>query len=71
MRQALDLLVGFRARLDAMGEGRVPRELQSVVVEFEDLLQSLQLRYGLLQQVLGLTNDLVADKDRDGCYAMV
>lgn len=71
MGQALDLLADFGVRLANMDEGRVSRELLLGVHELQDLLQKLQLRYGLMHQILDLTNDLVAAKDRDGRYAMV
>lgn len=69
--EALDLLSDFRSSLAGMEEGSVPEELQHGVLEVENLMQELQLRCGLLHQVLDLTNDLVAAKDRDGRYAMV
>ncbi|HVS19362.1 MAG TPA: PAS domain-containing protein [Planctomycetota bacterium] len=69
--QALDLLSEFRSRLDGMGDRGVPQELLRGVFELQALMRKLQLRYGLLHQILDLTNDLVAAKDRDGRYAMV
>lgn len=69
--QALDLLSKFQTRLAGMGEGSVSQDLLSGANEVRGLMQALQMRCGLLHQVLDLTNDMVAAKDRDGRYEMV
>lgn len=69
--RALDLLAEFRTSLAQLGEGRVRQDLLLGVRELQELMQKLQLRYGLLRQVLDLTNDLVCAKGLDGRYAMI
>lgn len=68
---ARDRLTALRSRLERESASPGSKEIVSALGELHQLLDKLQARYGLLREVLDLTNDAVFAKHRDGRYAMI
>ncbi len=66
-----DRLIALCARLEQGNAAPDSREFASALSELWKLWDRLHARYGLLHEILDLTNDVVFAKDGEGLYAMI
>jgi len=64
-------LATLRERLDQVTAAPAPTGMADTLAELLLLLDKLQARYELLDQILDRTNDIVFAKHRDGRYAII
>lgn len=69
--QARHQLTTLRTRLENEETAPGSPEIRSALGDLLEMLEKLQVRYGLLREILARTGDAVFAKDRDGRYLMI